>query len=53
MKLHRREAIKLGVIVGVLSGVSGFLLTAETTQTKAEGAVSLTSVLSICGMCMA
>jgi len=45
MELIRREAIKLGATVGVLGGVSGFLMTADTPQTKAEGAVSLTSVL--------
>jgi len=45
MELTKREAIKLGATVGVLSGVFGFLMTAETPQTKAEGAVSLTSVL--------
>jgi hypothetical protein len=34
MELTRREAIKLGATVGVLGGVSGFLLTAETPRQR-------------------
>jgi len=55
MEITRREAIKLGVAAGVLGGVSGVLLkaAAESPETKSEGALSVVSVPSICGMCMA
>jgi len=54
MEITRREALKLGATIGVLGAVSGVLLkaAAESYETKAE-AVSITSVPSICGMCMA
>jgi anaerobic selenocysteine-containing dehydrogenase len=55
MEITRREAIKLGVAAGVLGGVSGVLLkaAAESPETKSESALSVVSVPSICGMCMA
>ncbi|MFZ8810475.1 MAG: hypothetical protein ACO2PN_20505 [Pyrobaculum sp.] len=55
MEITRREAIKLGVAAGVLGGVSGVLLkaAAERPETKSEGVLSVVSVPSICGMCMA
>lgn len=51
MSISRRDALKLGVTVGVVGGASGLLLkaAAETSKTPTR---QFYSVPSICGMCM-
>lgn len=54
MEVSRREVLKAGATIGLIGGVSGILLKAAVEQSKAEAAAStITSVPSICGMCMA
>ncbi|WP_053240254.1 molybdopterin-containing oxidoreductase family protein [Pyrobaculum islandicum] len=53
MEISRREVLKAGATIGLIGGVSGILLKAAVEQSKAEAASAVTSVPSICGMCMA
>ncbi|MGB9706342.1 MAG: molybdopterin oxidoreductase, partial [Pyrobaculum sp.] len=52
MSISRRDAIKAGVTIGIVAGASGLLLKATISEVPKAG-VSITSIPSICGMCMA
>ncbi|MCU7787595.1 molybdopterin-dependent oxidoreductase [Pyrobaculum sp. 3827-6] len=52
MSISRRDAIKAGVTIGIVAGASGLLLKATAGEVPKAG-VSITSIPSICGMCMA
>ena len=51
MSISRRDALKLGVTVGVVGGASGLLLKAAAKASKTPTR-QFYSVPSICGMCM-
>ena len=54
MSISRRDVIKAGITIGIVGGVAGVLIkAAEQVGQQAPSAVKVTSVPSICGMCMA
>jgi len=54
MAISRRDVIKAGITIGIAGGVAGVLIkAAEQAGQQAPSAVKITSVPSICGMCMA
>jgi len=54
MSITRRDVIKAGITIGIAGGVAGVLIkAADQAAQQAPSAVKITSVPSICGMCMA